>query len=88
MLKSIPFANAVTTVMAVMYVVCVVLSYAAPDLLFDIFQPWFHTINMQAIKASKMVGPEKLLFGLVTLSAITWVTTFFSIELYNRWAKK
>ncbi len=40
MLKSIPFANAVTVIMAVFYIVCALLSFITPDLVLGIGNSW------------------------------------------------
>lgn len=87
MLKSVPFANAATVITAAFYVICAVLSYIAPDLVVGIGNSWVHSLNLEMIKAAKGLSIETLIVGLVTLSAITWITTYAMIELYNRWAR-
>lgn len=87
MLKPVPFAHAVTVVTAVFYVICAALSLVAPDLLFSIVAPWFHSINIEAIKVTTMPSMGTLLIGLITISVVTWVTTYATIELYNRLTK-
>lgn len=87
MIKSVPFANAVTIVTAIFYVVCVTLSYIAPDFIMGITQSWIHTLNLEVLKANVNLSLVQVIYGLVTLSVVTWVTTYASIELYNRLAK-
>ena len=87
MLKAIPFANASTTVTAVAYSLCVGFAYVAPDLLYDIFQPWLWATNIQVMRVGKIITYDRALFGLLTISLATWITTYFTIVLYNRWAK-
>lgn len=88
MLNAKAFANAATAVMAVFYVVCAALSFFAPDLIFNIAKSWMHSVNIESIKSTFNPDIATLLWGLVTLSAIAWVTTYSTIALYNKWAKK
>ncbi|MBI2022643.1 hypothetical protein HYS97_02255 [Candidatus Daviesbacteria bacterium] len=88
MLNSKAFANAVTLVTAVFYVICLAISVAAPEFLFGIGRSWMHSINLEAIKATTTPSFQTSIWGLITISAVTWVTTFATIELYNRLAKK
>ncbi len=87
MLNAKAFANAATVVMAVFYVVCAVLSYLAPDLIYSISRSWMHTINIESIKSTFTPDMGILVWGLVSLSALTWATTYITIALYNKWAK-
>lgn len=87
MLNAKAFANAATAITAVFYIVCAVLSYFAPDLIFNIAKSWMHSVNIESIKATFNPSLGVLLWGLVTLSAITWVTMYATIALYNRWSK-
>lgn len=87
MLNAKAFANAVTTVTVVFYVVCAALAILAPDLIFSISQSWMHSINLESVKATTNPSFGLLIWGLVTLTVLTWVTTYAAIWLYNRWAK-
>lgn len=42
---------------------------------------------IESLKATSMLNVGSLFLGLVTLSGLTWVTTYATIALYNRWAK-
>lgn len=88
MIKSVPFANAATAVTAAFYIICALLSYVMPDLLIYIANSWIHSFSLEALKATQPISFGYLILGLVTISAITWVTTYVWIELYNRWVKK
>lgn len=88
MLNAKAFANAVTAVMAVFYIVCWLISTMAPDFVFAISQSWFHSISLESLKSSTPMSFGPALMGIVTLSALTWVTTYATIWLYNQWAKK
>lgn len=88
MLNAKAFANAATVVTVVFYVICALLSYAAPDLIFSISRSWIHSINLESVRAPFNPDLWLLLWGLVSLAVITWVTTYATIALYNKWAKK
>lgn len=87
MLNAKAFANAATVVAAVFYVVCAALSFLAPDLIFNIAKSWIHTVSLESVKTVFNPDIATLVWGLVSLSAITWVTTYVAIWLYNRWVK-
>ncbi len=88
MLKSIAFANAAATVMVIWVVSCALLSFLTPDLLFSVAQSWMHTINLNVVKTTISPDLGSIILGLVSAVVLTWVTTYGTIELYNRWAKK
>lgn len=88
MLNAKAFAHAATFVTAVFYIACLVLTYVAPDLVFGIAQSWMHSVNLNSLKAPGTINFGTALWGLVTISALTWVTTYATIALYNSWAKK
>ncbi len=87
MLKAIPFANAAATVISAVYIFCVGLAYIAPDFLYDVFQPWLWATNIQVMRNGKTIPYDRALFGLVTISLITWIVGYLTISLYNRWTK-
>lgn len=87
MLDANAFANAASVVMAVWVVVCAALSYIAPDLLFSVAQSWMHTINLESVKSTFTPNLGSILWGFVTAVGLTWITTFGTISLYNKWAK-
>lgn len=88
MLDSKAFANAATAVTAVFFVACLLLSYIAPDLIFSIANSWVHSLNLEILQTKKAISVTTALWGLITVSAVTWITIYAMIELYNRWAKK
>ena len=87
MLKSIAFANAATIVTAGFYIICVILSYVARDLLVAIANSWIHSLSLESLRATKAMSAGTLVLGFITICAITWITTYITIELYNRFAK-
>lgn len=46
-----------------------------------------HTLNLESVRSSGAMPLGTAVYGLVSISAITWVTTYVMIGLYNRWAK-
>lgn len=87
MLNAKAFANAATAVMVVFYIICVAVSVLAPDLLFSISRSWMHSINIESLKVTTSLNVGSLLWGLVTLAVLTWVTVYATVVLYNKWAK-
>lgn len=88
MLNAKAFAHATATIMAVFYVGCAILSYFAPDLIFSLAKSWMHTVSLESVKTTFSPDLGSLLYGLVTITILTWVTTYATITLYNRWANK
>lgn len=88
MLNAKAFANAATIVTAIFYVICLAISYAAPDFVFSISESWLHSINLESLRASGGVSLQTTILGLISISALTWVTTYGTIWLYNTLAKK
>lgn len=87
MLKPKAFANAITIVFVVAYVICGLISFIAPDLLFSIAGSWFHGMNLEAIKATTPMGLGTFIFGVVTFAGYVWFLTFSGASLYNKFAK-
>lgn len=86
-LNSIAFANAAAAITALFYIGCTLLSLLAPDFIIGLAQSWVHSLNLEALKALNGFSFSAALWGLVTISALTWATTWATIELYNRWVK-
>jgi len=87
MLDAKAFANAASAVMAIWVVACAAVAYIAPDLLFSIAQSWMHTINLESVKATFTPNLGSILWGLISATGLTWVSTFGIIYFYNKWAK-
>ncbi len=87
MLKEKEFANAFTVVALAIYVVCRVLSFAAPDLLFGIGRSWFHTFSLDSMKVVAPFDLGTFIFGAVSLALLVWISSYFGASLYNKWAK-
>lgn len=87
MLNAKAFANAAATVMAVWVVACALLAYVAPDLLFTVAQSWTHAMNLEVLRSTFTPNLGLLLLGFVSATGLTWLTTYGTITLYNKWAK-
>lgn len=88
MLNAKAFANATATVMAIWVIGCALFAYMAPDLLFTIAQSWTHSMNLEALRTTLTSNTESLILGFVSAVGLTWVITYVTIVLYNKWAKK
>lgn len=87
MLNAKAFANAATTVGLAAYVVCRVLVLLVPDFMFSVAQSWFHTFNLNSVKAVESFNIGTFLLGAVTFGAFVWIMTYATVSLYNKWHK-
>ena len=87
MAKSHVLANAVATVVGVGYVLCRLIGAVAPQFLFNVGQSWFHTLNLEPVRATSSISMEMFVLGLVTSAVVGWVAAYATAELYKRWAK-
>lgn len=85
MLNAKAFANAATAVTAVFYLICALLSFVAPDFVFGLAKSWIHTMSLESARAAFVPDLTSLVYGIVSISIVTWVTTYALIALYNRW---
>jgi hypothetical protein len=79
-------ANAVATVVAVGYVLCRLVAGVAPELLFSIGQSWFHTLDLEPVRAAGSLPAAMVILGLVTSVVVSRVGAYATAELYRRWA--
>lgn len=87
MLKPQPLANAATTVGVVAFLLCGILAFAIPDLLFQIANSWFHAINLETVRSTAPMDLGTFLLGIVTFGVYIWVLSYLGVALYNKWAK-
>lgn len=87
LLNAKAFANAATVITAIFYLVCWLVSAIAPDLVYSFASAWIHTLNLESVRSSGAMPLGTAVYGLVSISTITWITTYVMIGLYNRWAK-
>ena len=86
MLNPMAFANAATVITVIFYLVIVVSTYIAPDFVFTVGKSWLHSLNLESLKAKRIISPDKAILGLISMGLLTWVTTYAMIWLYNLWA--
>ena len=84
MLNAKAFANAATAVTAFFYVVCLLVSYVAPDFVRSVASSWMHSISLEGFKTNTGLDLVSAVWGLVTISVITWATSYAVIWLYNK----
>lgn len=87
MLKPKAFANAITSVFVVAFVICGIATFIAPDLVFGIAGSWAHSINLEAVRSTTPMTLGSFVLGVITFGIYIWVVTFASASLYNKWAK-
>jgi hypothetical protein len=87
MFKVIPFANSVATLTAGIYVVCALLSYVAPDFIFNIGQSWVHSLNIETLRSTATLSLGSVVWGLLSITVLAWVLGYIFAWIYNRWAK-
>lgn len=81
-LNPLALANASTAIVAAIYVICRLAVGLFPDLTLATVQSWFHGLDLTIISGANLsVG--SFVLGLVSLSALTWVTGYFFAKLYN-----
>ena len=85
MVKSMALANAMATVVAIGYVLCRLIAVIAPDVLFNVGQSWFHTLDLEPMRATRSMSMGMFVLGFVTSVAGSWVATYAVGELYKRW---
>jgi hypothetical protein len=82
-LAVVSLASAAAIAAAAGYVVCLVISLVAPDLLLAIFQTWAHSISVAPLQTAPTFQPGPALLGLVTFSGFVWLTAAATTWLYN-----
>lgn len=87
MLNAKAFANAASVVMGTWVIACTLLSYLFPNLLFSLAQPWMHNINLETVKTTFNPNVSSIILGFVSAVALTWITAYSTIWLYNRLSK-
>ena len=88
MLDAKAFANAATLITVVFYIACATISFVAPGFVSGLASSWIHSLNLEAIKMKGQLSVGTLAYGLITISVLTWITSFAFVKLYNRLAKR
>lgn len=85
-MKAVPFANSLTGVSIVFYVLCRLLAAIVPGFLVAVFQSWVHTIDVSSLTKGSG-GSGEFIFGLVSLAVVTWFFAYSWAWLYNKLSK-
>ena len=86
-LNSKAFGNALAVAAAGLYVLCAVLAVVLPSLLLGIYGPWFHRMDVSRMWMTTTPGFGMILWGLVTMTAISWIFGYVLAETYNKFLK-
>ena len=76
-------ASAAAIVAAVPYVVCLVLSLVAADLLLALVEMWAHGISVTSLQTTPTFQLGPALVGLLTWSGLVWLTTAGTATHYS-----
>ena len=87
MLKTTAFANAAAVVTGVIYIVCLVLTWVAPDLLLSLSNSWVHALNLESLRSGKEIGIGTVVWGLATSTAFSWTVGYAFAYFYNKFSK-
>ena len=80
-------ANATACTAILLYATCALLVAIAPELTINIFQSWFHGIDISQIATWNVTGGS-LFMGFVTMTGYAWVMGYIFALLYNSFLKK
>jgi uncharacterized protein YqhQ len=87
LLKPIPFANSLTTVLTIAFITCGIISIILPDLFWAVLNILFHAVNLEIAKSNAQVSPFNLLIGSIIFGAYIWIISYLTISLYNKLSK-
>lgn len=81
-------ANAVASVGAILYLVCIVLVWLAPGLLFEFFRLTTHGLDVSSLRPNGVgVNLIEAVLGLALWTGASWVTGWLFAYFYNRFVK-
>ena len=86
MIKPIVLANALATVVGAGFILCRLVAAVAPEFLFNVGQGWLHTVNLAPRRTTSPMPTGVFVLGLVTSVVVSWIVTYVTAELYERWA--
>lgn len=85
-LNASAFANASTISVMGLYVICRLAFLLFPDIVMAVANSWFHGIDLTKI-ASLNLSLGSFILGLVSISALTWITGYVFVRIYNLFIK-
>lgn len=86
MLKTTAFANAMTIIWLLAFVVCFGVAFLSPTLYKTIAGSWFHSINLQMSNQAPTLDATTI-FAFVTFGITVWVISYGFALFYNKLAK-
>ncbi len=86
-LDSVRLAHASAVVTAVFYAVCWTLIGSMPGFYMGMMRSWIHGVDITALPRT-MMSPGLGLYGLITMTAVAWVTGYVFAAVYNALGKK
>lgn len=87
-LDSMRLAHTAAIVTAAFYVICALLVSGMPGIYYPMMRSWFHGIDFPQSMMKSNVAFGTSFFGLVTMSAIAWITAYIFSEVYNAFGKR
>ncbi|MBI5345348.1 MAG: hypothetical protein HZB83_08480 [Deltaproteobacteria bacterium] len=88
MLNSRVVSLSFSLTMELIYVVCALFSYIAPDAVLYIVNTWVHAIDVTKIIAPKAMGLGGLIMGFITIFIGSYIAGAVFTAVYNALAKK
>ena len=86
MLKTTAFANAMTVVWLLAFIVCYGIAFLSPSLYKTIAGSWFHSISLQMSNTAPSLDTT-IVFAFVSFGLTVWVISFGFAFFYNKLAK-
>lgn len=87
MLRTTAFANAMTTVWEVAYIVCTLVAYLFPSFYTGIKGTWIHATSVQMGDTLAPFNFGSFFIGFITFGAVVWVMSYAFVVLYNRFVR-
>ena len=86
-LDSVRLAHTSAVVTAVFYAICWFLISSMPGFYMGMMRSWIHGVDITALPRT-MMSPGLGLYGLVTMTAVAWITGYVFASVYNALGKK
>lgn len=86
-LDSVRLAHTLAIVTAAFYAICWFLISSTPGFYMGMMRSWIHGIDISSLPTNPMVFGTGL-YGLVTMTAVAWITGYVFASIYNALGKK
>lgn len=81
------FANALAATTFILWLLCTVVYYLAPELYFSIANSWVHGMNTQVLMTGEVTS-QTLLIGAVTFTASAWAVGYLFQSMVEQFSRK